>query len=105
MRSSRRFLWTSPNSATMNKKIRQKPATNPLALQGAALSFELNLDERLRVKLEKSLPMTDAEYGRLVLQLFKVQGEIWNYMNKIVERINELEASLPGSEVDPNPQG
>jgi len=49
--------------------------------------------------------MTDAEYGRLVLQLFKVQGEIWNYMNKIVERINELEASLPGSEVDPNPQG
>lgn len=78
---------------------------NKPALQGAALSFELNLDERLRVKLEKGLPLTDAEYGRLSLHMFNSNKSIWDYMNKIVERINELEASLPGSQVDPDPQG
>lgn len=65
----------------------------------------MNLDERLRVKLEKGLPLTNAEFGRLAIGLFKADESIWKNMNAIVERINELEASLPGSEVDPDPKG
>jgi len=51
------------------------------------------IEETLKVKLERGLPMTEAEFSRLARQLY-------NMMTALEKELNEIKVSLPRPRMD-----
>jgi hypothetical protein len=70
---------------------------------GVAPSFDQTIEPTLLMKIEKGLPITAPEYGRLAVQMIKHNSKLIEHINIIVERVNEIEESLHGSRLDSDP--
>lgn len=57
-----------------------------------------DIEPTIQVKLEKGLPLTNPEFGRLAIQLA-------NKCAKLEKELNELKVSLSRSRVDPDNEG
>lgn len=56
------------------------------------------IEQTIQIKLDKGLPLTNAEFGRLARQLA-------NYIMSLEKEINELKVSLPRSRLDSDHEG
>lgn len=72
----------------MNQRVRQEDAT---------LSKDI-IEPTLQIKLDKGLPLSNAEFGRLARQLAV-------FVQELQKEINELKISVSRSRVDPDNEG
>jgi len=64
---------------------------------------KIEIEEQIRIKFEKGLPVTPQEFGRTVRVLVKAMNTLVEELAKLKELANEV--SVPGSKVDTTPSG
>jgi hypothetical protein len=64
---------------------------------------KIDIENTVKLKIDKGLPISPQESGRAVRVLVSAMNKIVEELEALKEKVNEL--SLSGSKVDSNPKG